>query len=209
MKVLVGCEYSGTVRDAFAALGCEALSCDLLPSDRPGAHYQGSVFDVIDYPWDLGIFHFPCTHASVSGARHFAEKKQDGRYYAGASLWLSGWKRAAHIPAVCFEHPVSIMATLFRKPDQVIQPWQFGHAETKATCLWLRGLPKLQATNPVEPDYMRRPDGTYYTDKKGKRYSRIHFMSGRKDSDERSKLRSATYQGIADAMASQWTGKLL
>lgn len=186
LRVLVACEYSGTVRDAFAALGHEALSCDLLPSEKPGAHYQGSVFDVIDYPWDLGIFHWPCTHASVSGARHFAAKKADGRYYVGASLWLRGWRQAAHIPAVCFEHPVSVMASLFRKPNQVIQPWQFGHGETKATCLWLRGLPKLQPTSIVEG-----------------REARVHLMP---PSEDRWKDRSRTFTGIARAMAIQWGG---
>ncbi len=184
LRVLVACEFSGTVRDAFAARGHEVLSCDLEPTEKPGQHYEGDVFDVIDYPWDLGIFHFPCTHSSVSGARHFAAKKQDGRYYAAASLWLRGWKAAAHIPKVCFEHPVSVMATHFRKPDQVIQPWQFGHGETKATCLWLRGLSLLQPTNIVSG-----------------RENRIHRLP---PTDDRWKVRSKTYQGIADAMAAQW-----
>lgn len=184
MRVLVACEFSGIVRDAFIARGHEALSCDLLATERPGPHYQGDVFDVIDYPWDLGIFHFPCTHSSVSGARHFAEKKQDGRFYAGNSLWLRGWKASAHIPRRCFEHPVSVISSLFRKPDQVIQPHQFGHPETKAICLWLDGLPRLQPTNQV--------DG---------RMPRVHFVS---PSPDRWKERSRFYEGIADAMAQQW-----
>lgn len=204
MRILIGCEESGVVRDAFLARGHEALSCDLKPSRRPGPHYQGDVFDVIDYPWDLAIFHIPCTHSSVSGARHFAAKKMDGRFYAGNALWLRAWKAAEHIPHVCFEHPVSVISSLFRKPDQVIQPHHFGHPETKATCLWLRNLPPLVPTNPVEPDFMRKPDGSYYTDAKGKRYSRIHFMSGRKGDDERAQARSETYPGIADAFAEQW-----
>ena len=149
-----------------------------------GAHYMGSVFDVIDYPWDLGIFHFPCTDAAVSGARHFAAKKLDGRYYRSASLWLEGWRRAAHIPRVCFEHPVSVMSTLFRKADQIIQPWQFGHGETKTTLLWLRGLPLLAPTNIVEG-----------------RADRIHKMP---PSPDRAEKRSETYTGIAGAMAEQW-----
>jgi hypothetical protein len=184
LRVLVACEFSGVVRDAFAARGHEAMSCDLLPSERPGPHYQGDVFDVIDYPWDLGIFHFPCTDSSVSGARHFAAKKMDGRYYAGNALWLRGWRAAQHIPRVCFEHPVSVISTLFRKPDQVIQPNQFGHGEVKATCLWLRNLPPLIPTNVV--------DG---------REARVHRMP---PSPDRWKARSRTYQGIADAMADQW-----
>lgn len=150
MKVLVACEYSGVVRDAFIRLGHDAMSCDLLPTESHGPHYQGDVFDVIDYPWDLGIFHFPCTNTSVSGARHFAAKRFDGRQQASVALFMRGWRRAGHIPRVAFEHPVSIISTLFREPDQIIQPWQFGHGETKATCLWLRGLPKLEPTNIVE-----------------------------------------------------------
>lgn len=173
------------MRDAFAAHGHEVLSCDFLDSERPGPHYKGDVFDVIDFPWDLGIFHFPCTDSSVSGARHFAAKKLDGRYYASNSLWMKGWRRAAHIPAVCFEHPVSVIASLFRKPDQIIQPWQFGHGETKATCLWLRGLPKLQPTNIVEG---REP--------------KIHFAP---PSEHRWKDRSRTFEGIGKAMADQWS----
>lgn len=184
LRVLVGCEYSGVVRDAFIAEGHEAMSCDLLPTDSPGPHYQGDIFDVLDFPWDLGIFHFPCTDGSVSGARHFAAKKLDGRFYASASLWMRGWRGASHIPCVCFEHPVSVMASLFRKPDQIIQPWQFGHGETKATCLWLKGLPLLVPTDVVEG-----------------REARIHKMP---PSDDRWKLRSKTYAGIAQAMARQW-----
>jgi hypothetical protein len=184
--VLVGCEESGIVRDAFIALGHEALSCDFQPTDRPGPHYQGDVFDVIDYPWDLGIFHFPCTHSSVSGAKHFEAKKMDGRYYAGQSLFLRGWKAAAHIPKVAFEHPVSVISTLFRKPDQTVQPYMFGHGETKAICLWLRGLPPLIPTDKV--------DG---------REAKVHKMA---PGPTRARDRARTYQGLADAMAMQWGG---
>ena len=184
MRVLIGCEFSGVVRDAFIARGHEALSCDLLPSDAPGPHYQGDVFDVIDYPWDLAIFHFPCTHTSVSGAKHFASKRMDGRYYAGASLFLRGWKAAAHIPKVCFEHPVSVISTLFRKPDQTLQPHLFGHGETKAICLWLRGLPLLTPTERVAG-----------------REARVHRMP---PSPDRWRNRSRTYSGLAAAMAGQW-----
>jgi hypothetical protein len=189
LKVLIGCEYSGAVRDAFLALGHDAMSCDLLPSDAPGPHYQGDVFDVIDYPWDLAIFHFPCTNTAVSGARHFAEKWTDGRQAASVSLFMRGWRRAAHIPRVAFEQPVSIISSLFRKPDQVIQPWQFGHGETKATCLWLRGLPKLQSTDIVEG-----------------REARVHKTPPGPD---RWKKRSQTFAGIASAMAAQWGGQCM
>lgn len=151
MKILVGCESSGRVRDAFIALGHEALSVDVEQSEQPGPHYQGDVFDVIDYPWDLGIFHFPCTHTGVSGALHFKGKRFDGRHYAGAAMFMWGWRRAAHIPRVAFEHPVSVISTAFRKPDQIVQPYEFGHPEFKATCLWLRGLQLLRPTAPMEP----------------------------------------------------------
>jgi len=195
--VLVACEYSGSVRDAFAALGHEATSCDLLDTDSPGQHYRGDLFDLIDFPWDFGGFHFPCTDLSVSGARHFEAKKQDGRFYAAASLWLNGWKRSRHIGGGYFEHPVSVMSSLFRKPDQTIQPWMFGHYETKATCLWLWGVDPLRPIYKT-PDECREamgiPAGT-------KPEARIHKMP---PSADRWKLRSATFPGIAQAMAKQW-----
>lgn len=189
MRVLVGCERSQVVAKAFIERGHEVLSCDLEPAQQDAPHYQGNVFDVMDYPWDLGIFHFPCTNTAVSGAKHFRAKRQDGRLYRGVSLFMEGWRRAAHIPRVCFEHPVSILSTLFRQPDQTIQPRQFGHGETKATCLWLRGLPLLAPTNIVEG---REP--------------RIHHMP---PSYKRAELRSQTYSGVAQAMAEQWGGEFL
>jgi site-specific DNA-cytosine methylase len=182
MRVLVACEYSGTVRDAFLKAGHDAMSCDLLPTDVPGPHYQGDVRDVLDYPWDLMIAHPPCTDLSVSGARHFPAKQKDGRQQASASFFLSLAK--ADIPLIAVENPVCIMSSLWRKADQVIQPWQFGHGETKATCLWLKGLPKLTPTNVVEG-----------------RENRIHKMP---PSLNRWKERSKTFQGIAEAMAAQW-----
>lgn len=184
MKVLIACEYSGKVRDAFIALGHEAMSCDLLPTDAPGPHYQGDVFDVIDYPWDLMIAHPPCTDLSVSGARHFEGKRLDGRQQASVSFFMRLAK--ADIPMIAIENPVCIMSSLWRKPDQIIQPWQFGHGETKATCLWLKGLPLLKPTNVVEG-----------------RADRIHKLPPTAD---RWKIRSETYQGIADAVAEQWGG---
>lgn len=184
MKVLVACEYSGKVRDAFIRLGHDAMSCDLLPTDAPGPHYEGDVFDVIDYPWDLMIAHPPCTDLSVSGARHFAVKKMDGRQQASASFFMALQRRADHIPKTATENPVCIMSSLWRKPDQIIHPWMFGHGETKATCLWLKGLDPLVPTDVVEG-----------------RLDRIHKMP---PSADRGKLRSETYQGIADSMAQQW-----
>jgi hypothetical protein len=183
MRVLVACEYSGIVRDAFLAAGHEAMSCDLLPTERIGPHYQGDVRDILNYPWDLMIAHPPCTDLSVSGARHFETKRMDGRQQASVSFFMMLVK--ADIPHIAIENPVCIMSSLWRKPDQVIQPYQFGHGETKATCLWLKGLPKLRPTNIV--------DG---------REQRIHRMP---PSPDRWKERSRTYQGIADAMAQQWS----
>ena len=182
MKILIACEYSGVVRDAFIKLGHDAISCDLLPTDSPGPHYQGDVRDLIDYPFDLMIAHPPCTHLSVSGARHFVEKRIDGRQQTAVSFFMMLAK--CDIPMIAIENPVCIMSSLYRKPDQVIQPWQFGHGETKATCLWLKGLPLLKPTNIVEG-----------------REQRIHKMP---PSSDRWKERSKTFQGIADAMAMQW-----
>ena len=182
MKVLIACEYSGTVRDSFIAMGHDVMSCDLLPTDKPGPHYQGDVFDIINDGWDLMIAHPPCTHLAVSGARHFAEKRADGRQQDGIDFFMA--LANAVIPKICIENPVCIMSTIWRKPDQIIQPWQYGHGETKSTCLWLKGLPLLQPTDVVEG-----------------RADRIHKMP---PSADRWKLRSQTYQGIADAMAQQW-----
>ena len=183
MKVLVACEYSGAVRDAFIARGHDAMSCDLLPTDAPGPHYQGDVRDLLDYPFDLMVAHPPCTHLSVSGARHFEAKRQDGRQQAAVAFFMLLAK--ADIPRIAIENPICIMSSVWRKPDQVIQPWQFGHGETKATALWLKCLPRLQPTNIVEG-----------------REARIHRMP---PSADRWKLRSATYPGIAKAMADQWS----
>lgn len=182
MKVLIACEYSGAVRDAFIRAGHDAMSCDLLPTDAPGPHYQGDVFDIIGDGWNLMVAHPPCTHLSVSGARHFAAKRADGRQQAAVNFFMA--LANTDIPRIAVENPVCIMSSLWRKPDQIIQPWMFGHGETKATCLWLKGLPKLTPTNIV--------DG---------REARVHRMP---PSPDRWKLRSTTYQGIADAMASQW-----
>ena len=186
MRVLIACEYSGRVRDAFIRGGHDAMSCDLLPTDAPGPHYQGDVRDVLDYPWDLMIAHPPCTDLSVSGARHFKAKRLIGRQQASASFFMM--LARAPIKRIAIENPVCIMSSLYRKPDQVIQPWMFGHGETKATCLWLKNLPKLRPTDVV--------DG---------REPRIHKMP---PSADRWKLRSETYSGVANAMADQWGGEL-
>jgi len=183
MKVLVACEYSGAVRDAFIRGGHDAMSCDLLPTDAPGPHYQGDVRDLLDYPFDLMVAHPPCTHLSVSGAKHFEAKRADGRQRSAVAFFMMLAK--ADIPRIAIENPICIMSSIWRKPDQVIQPWQFGHGETKATALWLKCLPTLQPTNIVPG-----------------RDARIHHMP---PSADRWKLRSATYPGIAQAMADQWS----
>jgi hypothetical protein len=182
MRILVACEYSGTVRDAFTKLGHFAMSCDLLPTDKPGNHYQGDVTDILDHDWDLMIAHPPCTHLAVSGARHFAAKQASG--VQQEALEFVQKLLDAQIPRIALENPVSIISTRIRKPDQIIQPWQYGHGETKATCLWLKNLPLLTPTNIVEG-----------------REARIHKLP---PSADRWKIRSTTYQGIADAMAAQW-----
>ena len=185
LKVLIACEYSGRVRDAFTKLGHFAMSCDLLPTDTLGLHYQGDVFDVVDQGWDIMIAHPPCTHLAVSGARHFAAKQASG--VQQEALEFVRRLLDAPISKIALENPVSIISSRIRKPDQIIQPWQFGHGETKATCLWLKGLPNLTPTDIVEG-----------------RDDRIHKMP---PSPDRWKLRSTTYQGIADAMAAQWGGQ--
>ena len=183
MNVLVACEYSGRVRDAFARRGHFAMSCDLLPTESPGFHWVGDVADVLTMiPWDLMIAHPPCTHLAVSGARHFKLKR--ALFLQQSALRFVELLMDAPIPRICIENPVSVISSHIRKPDQIIQPWQFGHGETKKTCLWLKGIPPLVPTEIV--------DG---------RESRIHRMA---PSSDRWKDRSRTYQGIADAMAAQW-----
>ena len=180
MKVLVACEYSGVVRDAFIKQGHDAISCDLLPTEQPGPHYEGDVLDILNDGWDLMIAHPPCTHLAVSGARWFKDKQEEQK----EALDFVRVLLDAPIKHIALENPVSIISSKIRKPDQIIQPWQFGHGETKKTCLWLKNLPPLKPTKIVEG-----------------RKQRIWKMPPSKD---RWKLRSITYQGIADAMANQW-----
>ena len=182
MRVLVACEYSGRVREAFRAAGHDAWSCDLLPSEDDSPHHiQGDCLLVIARErWDLMVCHPPCTHLAVSGARWFKDKATEQQEAIAFFLALA----RAPIPRIAIENPVCIMSSAWRKPDQTIQPWMFGHGETKATCLWLKGLPHLVPTNIVpgrEPVVHRMPPGP-----------------------DRWKNRSRTYQGIADAMAEQW-----
>ena len=186
MRVIVACEYSGRVREAFRKLGHDAWSCDILESeDGSEFHIQTRIEDIINDGWDLMIAHPPCTHLAVSGARHFKAKQESG--VQQEALEFVRLLLEADIPKIALENPISIISSKIRKPDQIIQPWQFGHGETKATCLWLKGLPKLVPTNIVEG-----------------REQRIHKMP---PSPTRWKERSRTYQGIADAMAKQWGGE--
>jgi hypothetical protein len=192
LKVLIACEYSGRVRDAFAKLGHFAMSCDLLPSDAPGLHYQGDVFDVIDQGWDIMIAHPPCTHLAVSGAKHFAAKQASG--VQQEALEFVRRLLDAPVPKIALENPVSIISSRIRKPDQIIQPYMFGHEATKTTCLWLKGLPDLTPTNVVGK-------GERHVTKSGKSLPKWYNLPPGPD---RWKTRSATFQGIADAMAAQW-----
>ena len=180
MKILVACEYSGVVRDAFKRLGHDAWSCDILPTESPGNHYQCDVREVLAQGWDLMVAHPPCTYLCVSGARWWKARKGEQQDAIAFFRTLT----ECPIPRYAIENPIGIMSTIYRKPDQIIQPWQFGHGETKATCLWLKGLPALTPTNIVAG-----------------RENRIHKLG---PSANRGKVRSLTYTGIADAMAEQW-----
>lgn len=183
MRVLIACEYSGRVRQAFRDLGHDAWSCDLLESeDNSPFHIQGDVLQILGDNWDLMIAHPPCTDLAVSGARHFAAKKADGRQQASIDFFMA--LANAPIGKIAIENPVCIMSSVWRKPDCIIHPWQFGHGETKKTCLWLKNLPVLQPENIVEG-----------------REQRVWKMP---PSPDRWKERSRTYPGIATAMANQW-----
>ena len=191
MKVLIACEFSGIVRDAFIARGHDAISCDLLPSEKPGWHFQGDVFDCLrwhHYKFDLMIAHPPCTHLAVSGAAWFKNKVQEQE----AALMFVKQLMHQPIERICIENPVGVISTKIRKPDQIIQPYEFGHMEQKKTCLWLNNLPKLQPTNNVYAEMMLLPK---------KERERMHYCSPGPD---RWKIRSRTYQGFADAFAEQW-----
>ena len=201
MKILIACEYSGTVRDAFIKAGHDAMSCDILPSDVPGPHHKGDVVAILNDGWDLMIAHPPCTHLAVSGAKHFAKKIADGRQQAALDFVQT--LMDAPIPRICIENPVSIISTRIRKPDQIIQPWQFGDQAQKTTCLWLKNLPLLTPTKIVDK-------GKFYVSPSGKRLPAWYgdaSVNGKKlayGSEAMKKIRSTTFSGIADAMAAQW-----
>ena len=171
------------------------MSCDLEPTDVPGPHYQGNVMDVINDGWDLMIAHPPCTHLAVSGARHFAKKIADGRQQQGIDFFMA--LANCNIPRYAIENPIGIMSNKWRKPDQIVHPWEYGHSVTKSTCLWLRGLPLLKPTNVVYK-------GQIWVAKSGKRMSQWYYDSSCLPPKEREKMRNKTFQGIANAMAQQW-----
>lgn len=199
MRVLIACEYSGIVRDAFTKKGHDAISCDILPTESNGPHYQGDVFDIINDGFDLMIAHPPCTHLAVSGARWFKDKQQE----QADALEFVRKLLAAPIPRIALENPISIISSRIRKPDQIIQPWQFGDEAQKTTCFWLKELPLLVHTNIVGK-------GEFYTSPSGKKLPSWYgdtVVDGKKigwNTPEIKKIRSKTFQGIADAMASQW-----
>jgi len=187
--VLVACEFSGIVRDAFATRGHDAWSCDLLPSERPGNHYEGDIRDVLNKGWDLMIAHPPCTHLAVSGARYFKFKANEQSEALGFVRLLLD----ARIQRIALENPISIISSKIRKPDQIIQPWMFGHPESKATCLWLRGLPNLVPTNILPLPPSGRWDNQTPSGQNKLGPSPTRWLE-----------RSRTYSGIAEAMAKQW-----
>jgi len=213
MKILIGCEFSQVVTKAFRDLGHEAYSCDLEPGEiNPDWHYQCDVREILNEGWDLAIFHPPCTYLTVTGNKWFyhpedkdlptnqrrphprfpnrQQQREDGKEFFMTLI-------NAPIPKIAVENPIGIMSTVYRKPDQIIQPWQFGHEASKSTCLWLKNLPLLQPTNVVDK-------GEFVIYKSGKRMTKWYADAAKHDPKTREKIRNTTFQGIADAMAKQW-----
>lgn len=199
MKVLVGCEFSGTVREAFRRKGHEAWSCDLLDTQIAGNHIKGSVLDQLNEGWDLGIFHPPCTHLAISGSKYFEQKRRTGQQQEAIEFFMK--LANAPIKKIAIENPIGIMSTVWRKPDQIIQPFQFGHPESKRTCLWLKNLPVLKPTNTLQ-----LPPCGYWNNQSNDNQNRV-IVHGKVigwNNPLIARYRSVTYQGIADAMAEQW-----
>lgn len=195
MKILVACEFSGIVREAFSRKGHNSWSCDLLPTEiHSKYHYQGRLEDFVGdgSSWDMILAFPPCTHLAVSGARWFAEKRKDGRQQLAIDFFM--FIANLNCKRIAIENPVGIMSTIWRKPDQIIQPWMFGHPESKKTCLWLKNLPLLEPTN-----ILPFPENGRWENQTPSGQNKLG------PSEDRSKLRSVTYQGIADAMAEQWS----
>ncbi len=208
MKILVACEFSGIVRDAFIARGHDAMSCDLLPTERPGPHHQGDVLDILGDGWDMMIAHPPCTHLCVSGARWWKKKREDGRQLRAIEFFKM--LMDAPIGRIAAENPVGVLSSTYRKPDQYIQPFWFGDSVQKKTGLWLKNLPLLKVTRIVDR-------GQIYVDPRGGKHGGAHTMRAKNSysplmllprSEERWKIRSRTFQGIADAMADQWGNEI-
>jgi hypothetical protein len=199
MRVLIACEYSGVLRDAFIRRGHEAMSCDLMPTEKPGPHYVGSMFDIFPEQWDLVIAHPPCTHLAAAGAKHFAQKREDGRQQQGIDLFMAVVEACSKSARRwCIENPVGIMSTIWRKPEQYVQPYWFGDSARKTTCLWLHNLPPLKPTNLVD-------EGEFHVTKSGRKLPKWYNLP---PSPDRGKIRSKTFQGMAEAMATQWGGRL-
>lgn len=202
MRVLVACEFSGTVRDAFIKRGHYAVSCDLLPSDNGGPHFQGDVLDILGWGWDLMVAHPPCTYLSVSGQRWCSgdsSEAVDRRAKREQAVEFFRKLLDAPVPRIAVENPVSIASSRVRRPDQTFHPYHFGHPAEKRTCLWLKNLPKLRYTNVVEPEY--HVSGT------GRRWGKWFWDTSMIPVSVRGHERSKTFQGIADAMAEQWGGE--
>lgn len=195
MKVLIACEFSGIVRDAFLRKGHDAWSCDLLPTEKPGPHIQGDVLEILDDGWDLMIAHPPCTHLAVAGAAHWKKKQADGRQQEAIEFFMKFIY--APIQKKCVENPPGIMTRAFRRPDQYIDPFQFGEPCRKKTGLWLIGLPLLEPTDIVEPEY-------YWSQPHGMAYKKGSMRLSSKGGHRSSKIRAKSFPGIADAMAEQW-----
>ena len=199
MRVLIACEYSGAVRDEFIKLGHDAMSCDLLPTDVPGPHYQGDVFDIINDGWDLMIAFPPCTHLALSGSQWFEEKRKDGRQQEAIEFVKS--LMLAPIDKIAIENPMGIIPTFIRPYDQVIQPYEFGDPFQKTTCLWLKNLPKLTPTNIVEKGEFKE----FFSKKGIKKKQPMWYFEALSKGSDRWKSRSQTFPGIAKAMADQWS----
>jgi hypothetical protein len=208
LRILIACEFSGIVRDAFIARGHDAISCDLLPTEKPGPHYQGDVFDIINDGFDLMIAHPPCTYLTVTGNKWFKPEfkdrfpDRDNQRTEAIAFFMA--LANAPIDKICIENPVGIMSRICRRPDQIIQPYQFGHVEPKKTCLWLKNLPCLIPGLPLFcPEKIMVPE--YHRTKSGNNLPKWYAYADKsKGQAERAKIRSRTFQGIADAMAETW-----
>jgi site-specific DNA-cytosine methylase len=197
LKVLIACEYSGIVRDAFSKRGHDAWSCDILPTESEGNHIQGDVLEILDQGWDLMIAHPPCTHLTVTGARWFTEGRKDYQLQRDAIEFVRKLMDAP-IDKIAIENPRSVISSYIRPADQMINPFQFGDAVAKATCLWLKNLPRLMPTHNLEAEYV--------VHKSGRRMSKWYYDTSNlpRENGERAKARSKFWKGIAEAMAEQW-----